>query len=159
MPFVPRPIKERLLSTKVVDIQTGCWNWIGSSRGIGYGRLKHQSKTWAAHRLSYTVFVGPITEGLWVCHRCDNPSCINPDHLFLGTPLDNNQDMVCKNRNKSCPGVLNGTATLNEEQVLEIARLAKTGEYKYKDIGDLYGVSATCVGQINRKESWKYLNR
>jgi hypothetical protein len=91
-------MKERLLS-KIEKNEHGCWIWTGAIRN-GYGCLKVNRKTIDAHRLSYKVFKGPIKEGLLVCHTCDTPSCINPDHLFIGTPKDNFNDALKKGRIK-----------------------------------------------------------
>jgi hypothetical protein len=90
---------------KIVD---GCWIWIKSKDEDGYGNAWHEGKKIAAHRLSFKLNVGDIPKGMFVCHTCDTPSCINPEHLFLGTPKDNTKDMInkgrAKNQNKThCP--------------------------------------------------------
>lgn len=78
--------------------QDECVIWPGAKSELGYGRLRHQGKTRQAHRLAYEIHVGPIADGLFVCHRCDTPSCVNPAHLFLGTARDNVLDMCAKGR-------------------------------------------------------------
>lgn len=82
-------------------IQTDdCWYWIAGSRGkTGYGAFKIENDTVDAHRVSWMIHFGPIPDGLCVCHKCDNRRCVRPDHLFLGTKKDNNQDMFRKGRN------------------------------------------------------------
>lgn len=84
----------------------GCWLWTGPSRKNGYGRLQDGDRSVLAHRLSYTMHVGPIPAGLLVCHSCDTPACVRPDHLFLGTYLDNAQDSTEKGRRAT--GLFNG---------------------------------------------------
>jgi len=95
---VGETIRERLLYNIEIITESGCWLWVGSLTTGGYGNLSVNYKNKPCHRLSYTEFVGEIPEGMLVCHRCDVPSCINPNHLFLGTYQDNMDDMVKKGR-------------------------------------------------------------
>jgi hypothetical protein len=88
---------EKIQSEISVD-EKECHNWTGLKNKRGYGKIRFKNKHYRAHRLSYEVFMGAIADGLYVCHTCDNPSCVNPKHLFLGTDMDNKKDMVKKNR-------------------------------------------------------------
>ena len=93
-----------------------CWMWTGCVGKDGYGKVKMSGRTWRAHRMSYALFVTDIPDALCVLHKCDNPLCVNPIHLFLGTPQDNNDDMRSKGRQRDCPGDLNG-ARLHPEKL------------------------------------------
>jgi hypothetical protein len=93
-----KPVSDRLLDSIVID-ETGCWN---ATRGItkdGYSRIRINGKKTLAHRHIYEKYYGPIPNGFVVCHKCDNPSCINPDHLYAGTTKDNAIDMSSRHRN------------------------------------------------------------
>ena len=94
-----------------------CWGWSGKFHDYGYGTLRYNSKKWTAHRFSYIYHIGNIPSGMFVCHHCDNPKCTNPNHLFLGTNLDNINDCIKKGRH---PFSAN-----NREKRIEEARNAK----------------------------------
>lgn len=85
-------------NSKVQEAPNGCHEWTGATNHKGYGKLTLQRRTVSAHRLAYEHFVGPVPDGMNVCHHCDNPKCVRPDHLFVGTSRDNSVDMVTKGR-------------------------------------------------------------
>lgn len=154
-----RPIKDRLLSNVAIDARSGCWNWTGTNRGRGYGQLRVGKATRSAHRLSYEVFCDIIPTGMVVCHRCDNPSCINPVHLFLGTQASNIADMVSKGRNAKGPvvahaGTKNPKAKLTEHAVTAIRE--STGASN-KALARKFGVSNVQIANIRKGKSWAHL--
>lgn len=122
----------------------GCWQWIGADRGNGYGCIANDGKLLSAHRLSFELFVGEIPSGLFICHRCDNPSCVNPDHLFAGTPAENTQDMHTKGRCKAPYGILHHAAKLTSEEVDEIQLASGT----LSQIAKEYGVDHSTIWKI-----------
>lgn len=97
---VEMTIDERIKENIEIDDLTGCWNWLAAKASHGYGTISYNHKNHRTHRLSYIIFVGPITDNLSVLHKCDNVACCNPRHLFLGTQKDNIQDMILKGRAK-----------------------------------------------------------
>ena len=90
---------------KHVAAATGCWHFTGAPGKDGYGKLKIKGRTVRAHRAYYTEYVGPIPDGLWVLHRCDNPMCVNPEHLYVGTQLDNEHDKDARGRRPPSPTI------------------------------------------------------
>lgn len=96
----PWPSAQERWEANVERVKSGCWEWTGGKNRGGYGQLRvdgGRNKT-PAHRFSYELHVGPIPEGMKVCHSCDNPGCVNPDHLWVGTQADNVHDMMAKGR-------------------------------------------------------------
>jgi len=144
------PIEERFWA-KVNKIEGGCWEWT-AAKSVGYGRFKVDGRLLLAHRFSYELQHGPIPEGLWVLHHCDNPCCVNPEHLFLGTRSDNMLDCVRKGRH-----VNNACTKLTKNDVLSIRRFYKKGCNKQEEIAVTYGVSKGCISDIIMQNTWKHL--
>jgi len=142
------------------NIQIGpidyCWLWTKSTRKGGYGHVKWEGKDCCAHRLSYQFWYKcDIPSNLEVCHKCDNPKCCNPTHLFLGTTLDNVRDKVTKNR--QARGTTNGKSKLTEDDVTKIKFLYKTKAITYTELGQMFCVSKSAIAHIIRGESWNWL--
>ncbi|MBA7693007.1 hypothetical protein ES703_101582 [subsurface metagenome] len=134
----------------------GCWLWLASCHDFGYGHLRHGGKDLKAHRVAWELTNGPIPDGMQVLHSCDNPVCVNPSHLFLGTQQVNITDMMQKGRYRrhAALGENNGSAKLREPQVLEILR--STDETS-RVLALKYAVSPSLIKQIRRREIWKSL--
>lgn len=131
----------------------GCWEWRGPKTSLGYGKLCFNYKYLGAHRVSWELHRGPIGAGLFLCHKCDNPGCVNPDHLFLGTQMDNMRDKIAKGRDLY--GEKNTEAKLKECQVREILRDTRS----LKEIAADYDVSGTMIGFIKNGRKWKHVSR
>lgn len=133
-----------------------CWNWIGNqSRGYGifaaYGGGKYQP----AHRYSYELHKGPISDGLFVCHTCDNRQCVNPDHLFLGTLQDNVDDMWSKDRGKR--GENHPSSYLKEKDILSIRQLYSTGSFSYKQLAEKFNSTMGTIRDCIKNYTWSHL--
>lgn len=123
-----------------------CWEWTGSRDSKGYGRLGFRYKALKAHRISL-FGLEDYANPLFACHRCDNPPCVRPDHLFPGSILDNNNDKVSKGRHS-------GNYRLTESQVVSIIADART----HSEIAKDFGVSKANIGAIKRRLTWKGLD-
>lgn len=141
-------------------LDNGCWPWKGAKAKSGYGEMtlmRPAKRPFTAHRLSWSIFRGPIPDGLFVCHHCDRRECVNPDHLFVGTHLDNMRDCKFKGRNKWARGSDAAHSKLTEEQVREIRHLYDTTRIPASIIARKYGVSAPSITAIGKRKNWKHL--
>lgn len=147
--------KRRLLSRIEVCDQTGCWNWTASKTQRGYGQFWNGVTMRSSHRVSYELHRGPIAEGMHVLHRCDNPACINPDHLFLGTNADNMADRDAKGR--GARGQRYKFTKLTPEDVLAIRAAEGTEGPARHAIAAKYGISNKYIRKIWDRKSWRYI--
>lgn len=137
-----------------LTLNTRCWVWTGYRTKFGYGGICINYRRMGTHVLSYNLFVGPVPNGMCVLHKCDNPACVNPGHLFVGTLADNVRD--CKDKNRIATGELHGRAKLNETQVKEIRSRFKYGSRidGAEALARELGIDATQVRRIVRREHW-----
>jgi hypothetical protein len=135
------------------DDDKGCWIWVGLASKQGYGRMTIKKKQKLAHRYSWEFHFGEIPEKMFICHKCDNPPCVNPAHLFVGNRSDNAKDMVSKNRNRDDRGSNHPMAKLNEEKVIKIRERINSGEVQ-KDLAKEYNVSPMTISMIKRRINW-----
>jgi HNH endonuclease len=164
--------------TQVERTET-CWLWRGYRNANGYGMIGLSSKNMLAHRLSYEMHFGPIPPGLSCCHHCDNPSCVRPEHLFVGTKADNMQDMVRKGRHwvHTKPELLRfgdrnvsrlypetrprgeqvKLAKVTAEQVKEIRRLYRDEQWKQNALAAVFGISHRTISLIVRYKTWRHV--
>ena len=169
--------------SKVERLGDECWLWKGSLTTLGYGRIKILGKIYAAHRLAYAITYGMISRQECVCHKCDNPPCVNPDHLFVGTIGDNNRDRHSKGRcaygdknvarrhpermasgerhwTKHHPTFMKGEnhhgAKLSSADVLLIRERYAKGRVTQKQIAQEYGIAQTTVSAVLRRATWDY---
>lgn len=134
----------------------GCWGWKAATNKAGYGIVNFKGKMTLAHRLSWESHFGFIHDDLFVCHKCDNPPCVNPDHLFLGTHRDNMKDRDHKGRGYDRNGVKNGRAKLNPSDIKGIKLRYFAGDLR-SSIADYYGITETHLYRIVKGTMWKSL--
>lgn len=136
----------------------GCWEWMGAKNPDGYGHLSVNGRAIRAPRFAWESAYGPIPEGLLVCHRCDNPACVRPTHLFLGSAAANTRDMRSKSRSSfgKNKGEAHGRARLTDEIILEIRRRQIAGESE-RSLAAAFGVSRSWIGYIVRREAWTHI--
>jgi|SRR5579883_2888759 len=138
------PLSQRLWSR--IARGDGCWEWQGAKTAFGYGKLGVRGKYLDAHRLVYEMTYGPVPDGLWVLHRCDNPGCCRPDHLYLGTPGDNAQDRTRRDR---------AGRKLNNAKAGAIKRRRAAGE-SAASLAREFGVTRRVIELIVNGKAFRY---
>jgi hypothetical protein len=123
----------------------GCWNWNGAQDGHGYGHLNVRGKPIKAHRISYELNVGPIPEGLFILHSCDNRRCVNPAHLSVGDAADNSRDMAIKERSR--------TTVLTADDV----RAIRQSNLSHAELGRKYGVTYQAIAYARSGATWAHI--
>jgi hypothetical protein len=140
----------------------GCWIWTGAIGSGGYGSVRREGRIWKTHGWAWFLEHGSVPA--WsnhfdacLCHRCDNPACVNPDHLFVGTPSDNARDRNAKGRAATRKGRSNGRAILTPPQVLEARRLRASGGWTWPDLALRFGVSRSAIRLAVVGRNWSHL--
>lgn len=143
---------------RIEKLPNGCWKWRGYIRpkGMGYGEIGFGGRSILVHRYSWLIHFGEIPTGKSVLHKCDNPSCVNPEHLFLGTHADNMADCVRKGRQSK--GEQRYNSKLTDSDVRTISSLIQAGE-TYTDIGRRFGIKQSSVSDIASGRIWKHVKR
>jgi hypothetical protein len=138
-----------------------CWEWQRYCNEAGYGEIRTKdNRLLRAHRLAYELTYGPIPEGLFICHHCDNPPCCNPAHLFPGTSQDNVADMWSKGRephNNGAKGTANVGAKLSDNDVRMIRQRYATGSVLQKILAQEYGITIAQISRIIRRATWQHI--
>lgn len=148
------PTLQQRLEKHIIS-KTDCWLTDLYCNRHGYPKISFNQQPINASHASFQLYNGEIPKGMFVLHKCDNPACINPKHLFLGTQRDNMKDMASKKR--STYGSKNPTAKLNEEQVLEIKRLLSETNLSQQKIAQLFNVDRKIVSGIKNGKIWKHV--
>jgi hypothetical protein len=148
----PSAILEKLpsLANRIVDIH-GCWVWVGKLERSGYGRIFIDGKNVLAHRFVYGEFKEPVPDDMCLCHHCDNPPCTNPEHMFVGTRTDNNNDMVAKGRTTHGERAYHGKLTAI--QAVEIRKKRENGA-TVCDLSKEYGIATQNIYLLLQRKTW-----
>lgn len=147
MSLGPRPysLETKFWRHTMRDASCGCWVWVGCTDADGYGIIRHNGTNVRAHRASYQIHKGETPSHLAVCHSCDNPCCVNPDHLFLGDETDNNRDAVTKGRHK--------TGSVMNYEIAAQVRKAKE-KLTGRTVAKQFGISEAAVSRITNFKRW-----
>jgi len=154
-PMKQVPVADRFW--KFVKKAPGCWLWAGCRDSRGYGRIGRGRgvSPYYSHRVSWEIRYGPIPRGMYILHHCDNPRCVRPSHLFIGTQADNMADAAKKGR--LAVGEKNGNAKLSEQEVLELRRLHATGIYTQAVLAERFRVSQQHVSSVASGRRWAHV--
>lgn len=152
MKLTPR---ERFLAKVCPEPGSGCWLWRGMVVASGYGMVRFERKMYMAHRLAWKFFRGEIAAGLVVCHKCDVRACVNPDHLFVGTMMDNMTDM--KEKGRSPHGDNHSRSKLSAKKVKRIKTMLAEGRMRVSEIARAFGVSHTAIDCIANGRTWRHV--
>lgn len=159
-PIQNKTMEERFFEKVKIFSNKECWDWIGGKFASGYGCMREKNgNVKSAHRISWEIHNGKIPKGsgyhgTCVLHKCDNPGCVNPRHLFLGSNLDNVNDKLQKGRHHDTCGEKNPSHKLTQKQVKEIRKIYSEAKIFQHVLGKKYGVSQTTIWSIVTKNTW-----
>lgn len=142
------------ITDRSTPMPNGCWEWNLFRSKKGYGQLWNGHRMEGAHRVSYRLFKGEIPDGQCVCHTCDNPGCVNPEHLFLGSIAENTSDRQSKGR--GIKGMSVHTSKLCEADVRRIRRLAGSGVL-HRDLAAQFGVDRSTISRVSSGATWNHV--
>ena len=149
-----RPLAERFWEKVEVGGQDECWTWLASTKQGGYGKIMgDDGRFYLAHRVAYEMLIGDIPAGLLLCHRCDNPACVNPAHMFIGTQADNLKDMRSKGRGNPPCGTRHPRARLTEQLVTQI----RSDLRSHRQLAKVLGISKSAIGMAKAGVTWKHV--
>ena len=148
-----KEMRDRFLSRVHAGKDDECWEWTGGNFNTGYGRFWDGEREVVAHRIAWEIERGPIPDSLCVLHDCDNPPCVNPAHLWLGTKGDNNRDREAKGRGNQPRGEHHSMAKLTEKEVLAIRASTETPSA----LAERYGVDFTNIWLVRTRKTWRHI--
>lgn len=166
---MPLSFEQRFWSKVKIASPDECWEWQGAINSSGYGSFRKGNKICGAYRVSWELTYGEIPNDILVCHKCDNPPCVNPNHLFLGTYRDNAVDRSMKGRSSKLIGKYshehpektygerNGRAKLTTQDVLNIRNEYVEGSITQQELSEQYGVARTVISYIIHRKIWKHI--
>ena len=158
-PIKPASRNQLFFRKFLIDSVENCWEWLGTKSSSGYGNLNYykdgRQVTESAHRTMWQICFGNIPDGMFICHSCDNPPCVNPYHLFIGTPAENSRDRDSKRRLPV--GEDHHNSKLSVGNVLEIRELYVTGNYTQVKLGEMFSVSRVNIFDIVHRNIWRHV--
>lgn len=161
MPRWPKQTLEQRFWSKVNRQSDGCWLWTAANQVGGYGifMLWNPKRLVRAHRLAWELTNGKIPDGLWVLHKCDNPCCVRPDHLFLGNNTDNVRDMLSKGRGNSPKGEQHFKCKMTVHRIVKLRLDHASGRFSQRELAAKYGISRTAIRQAIAGVTWAHVKQ
>jgi len=145
---------ERFWKKVEINSQDTCWMWLAATKEGGYGKIMgNDGHFYLAHRVAYEMLIGVIPAGMLLCHRCDNPGCVNPSHMFIGTQADNLKDMRAKGRGNPPRGTRHPKARLTEQLVSQI----RSDHRSHRQLAKVLGISKSAIGMAKAGLTWKHV--